>query len=85
MAGYGHLFYYKTFIMGNYHPLTILSYTLEYRFAGLNPLVYHLDNLLLHLLNIILIIFIVWELTAKPWPTIIAASLLPSIPCGWSQ
>ena len=33
-----------------YIPLTILSFSLEYHFFGLNPFIYHLDNLLLHLI-----------------------------------
>lgn len=32
-----------------YIPLTLLSFAVEHHFFGLNPLVYHLDNLLLHL------------------------------------
>lgn len=34
---------------GLYRPLTMLSFLLEHSVAGLNPLHYHLDNLLLHL------------------------------------
>jgi len=49
-----HIFNYKTFVVGNYHPLTILSYVIEYQLAELNPFLYHFDNLLLHLLNIVL-------------------------------
>ena len=37
-------------VMGNYHPLTILSYALEYHLVQLEPLLYHFDNLLLHAL-----------------------------------
>lgn len=36
-----------------YIPLTTLSFALEYRFFGYNPFVYHLNNLLLHLLVIV--------------------------------
>ena len=38
-----------------YHPVTTLSFALEYRFARLNPFIYHFDNLILHLLNILLV------------------------------
>jgi tetratricopeptide (TPR) repeat protein len=41
--------------MGHYHPLTILSYSLEYRFFKLNPFAYHLTNLILHLMNGLLV------------------------------
>ena len=39
-----------------YIPLTILSFALEYFFFKLNPFVYHLDNLILHLI----VTFLVW-------------------------
>jgi protein O-mannosyl-transferase len=48
--------------MGHYHPLTLLSYSLEYRFFKLNPFVYHLTNLILHLLNGLLVFCLVWML-----------------------
>ena len=41
--------------MGHYHPLTILSYSVEYRFFKLNPFIYHLTNLILHLMNGLLV------------------------------
>src|SRR5271157_6008650 len=37
--------------MGNYHPLTMLSYAIEYSYAKLNPRVYHTTNIILHLIN----------------------------------
>jgi len=49
--------------MGHYHPLTLLSYALEYRFFKLNPFAYHLTNLILHLLNGLLVFWLIWMLT----------------------
>ena len=45
--------------MGHYHPLTLLSYSLEYRFFKLNPFAYHLTNLILHLLNGLLVFWLI--------------------------
>lgn len=42
------------FYMGNYHPLTLLTYMVEYALFGLNPLPYHALNVLLHLVNVYL-------------------------------
>ncbi len=42
-------------VLGSYHPLTLLSYALEYSVVGNEPFLYHLDNLLLHLLNVALV------------------------------
>jgi cytochrome c-type biogenesis protein CcmH/NrfG len=39
----------KTFI-----PLTLISYSIEYHFFGLNPRVYHLTNIILHLMVVAL-------------------------------
>ena len=38
-------------VSSNFHPLTIFSFAVEYKFAGLNPFFYHLTNLVIHLLN----------------------------------
>jgi len=56
---------FTSYYIGMYQPLTTLSYAIEYKFAGLNPLLYHADNLLLHLLNVILVFFLIYSLTNK--------------------
>jgi protein O-mannosyl-transferase len=56
-----------------YVPLTVLSFALEYKFFGLNPLHYHIDNLMLHLLNVILVFFFIRLLTKKLDISIIVA------------
>lgn len=48
---------------GNYHPLTMLTYVWEYSVAELDPFLYHLDNLLLHLLNTFLVFIVIRKLT----------------------
>ena len=40
-------------VMGNYHPLTILSYAIEYSYKGLEPFIYHFDSLIFHILTTI--------------------------------
>lgn len=42
-----------------YHPLVTLSYALEYFVCGLDPYLYHVDNIFLHLFNTLLIFFII--------------------------
>ncbi|MFH1073559.1 MAG: tetratricopeptide repeat protein [Candidatus Firestonebacteria bacterium] len=46
----------------NYLPLTILSYNIEYNLFKLDPFIYHLDNLLLHLLNCVLVFYLIFLL-----------------------
>jgi tetratricopeptide (TPR) repeat protein len=53
---------FDSIYMGHYHPLTLLSYSLEYRFFKLNPFVYHLTNLIFHLLNGLLVFWLIWML-----------------------
>ena len=48
----------------NYHPLTILSYALEYNYDKINPKVYHTTNYIFHLLNIVLV-FILFYFISK--------------------
>src|SRR5205085_7863030 len=43
---------FTTFYAGNYHPLTALSNAIEYQLYGLNPMPYHVINVVLHLLNV---------------------------------
>ena len=38
---------------------------IEYKFFALNPMVYHIDNFLLHILNVILVFFFINLLTKK--------------------
>ena len=48
---------FTTPVMGNYHPLTILSYAVEYAFSGDSPGLYHFDNLMLHI-GVTLLVFL---------------------------
>lgn len=49
-----------SFFLTHYQPATIFSYALEYHFFKLNPFPYHLTNLTLHLLNCLLVFWMVY-------------------------
>lgn len=51
----------------NWHPLTWLSHTIDYEFFKLNPVPYHLINLLLHIIDSILVFWIFKKLTNSLW------------------
>lgn len=53
-----------TFYKGNYHPLTTFFYAVEYSLVGENALLYHIDNLIFHLLNVLLV-FVFIKLISK--------------------
>lgn len=42
---------FTTIQVSNWHPLTMLSYAIDYALWGLNPLGYHLENNILHAVN----------------------------------
>lgn len=52
-------------VMGNYHPLTIITYAAEYSYQGLEPFIYHLDSLLLHILVTIAVYILVKVMTGR--------------------
>jgi len=58
---------FSSFCIGIYHPLTILSYTIEYKLFGLNPFSFHITNYILHILNAILVYLFLKRFTGKPW------------------
>ncbi|HNX07833.1 MAG TPA: hypothetical protein PKL96_09640, partial [Bacteroidales bacterium] len=53
-----------TFYKGNYHPLTTFFYALEYSLVGEHALLYHINNLIFHLLNVLLV-FVFIRLLSK--------------------
>ena len=63
-------------VQGNYHPLTMLSLAVNYAISGEDAGSYHLVNLVLHLLNVVLVFFFVFRLTHKKlWIAFVAALL----------
>ncbi|MEI6060254.1 MAG: tetratricopeptide repeat protein [Bacteroidota bacterium] len=63
-------------VQGNYHPLTMISLAVNYAWSGKDASSYHLVNILLHLLNVLLVFFFVLRLTGKKhWIAFITALL----------
>ena len=62
-------------VMGNYHPLTIMLYWIEYAHYGLEPWIYHFDSLICHILMTIAVYLFVRVLTRRPVAAGIAALL----------
>lgn len=58
-------FFGANYFIGNYIPLTMLVYALEYKQAGLDAQLYHAVNLLLHALNVILMFWFIYRLSRK--------------------
>jgi len=49
--------------LGHYHPLTLLSYSIEFKFFKSNPFPYHTTNFILHLCNGLLVFWLMVMLT----------------------
>lgn len=58
-----------------YHPLTILSFAVEYHFFKANPFIYHMTNLLLHLLNSLFVFLFLYKLTERTFSSFAGATL----------
>ena len=63
-------------LYGNYHPLTTLSLAINYHFSKESPFGYHLTNLLLHLLNVLLVFIFIYNLSEKKLEVAAVTALL---------
>ncbi|MEE8574733.1 MAG: hypothetical protein V3T30_04900, partial [Thermodesulfobacteriota bacterium] len=52
----------STPVLGNWHPLTMLSHAVDYALFGLNPRGHHLTSIVLHSVNTILVFFLTFTL-----------------------
>ena len=66
---------FSTNVAGGYCPLVILSFALEKMAFGLNPGVFHLDNLLLHLVCVFLVYRLLERLDLSAWAAVFGALL----------
>ncbi len=63
-------------VQGNYHPLTMLSLAMNYAISAKDAKSYHVVNVLLHLLNVILVFFFVYRISGrKQWMAFVTALL----------
>lgn len=52
-------------VVGNYHPLTVITLAFNYAVSELDPFSYLLVNYLLHLINTILVFYFIWNISGK--------------------
>ena len=75
MEGLKKIFSIDNPVMGNYHPLTIMLYWIEYSHYGLEPWIYHFDSLICQILVTIAVYLFVRVLTRRPVAAAVAALL----------
>ncbi|MDF1547209.1 MAG: tetratricopeptide repeat protein [Bacteroidales bacterium] len=62
---------FTEYYMGNYHPLAMLSLSLDFQIGGLDkegeivPWIYHFTNIFLHLVNTLLVFWLAWLLLGR--------------------
>lgn len=59
----------------NWHPLTWLSYLLDFQLFGLNAGGYHLTSVLFHLTNTVLLFLLLDKFSGRLWPSALTAAL----------
>jgi Tfp pilus assembly protein PilF len=59
----------------NWHPLTWLSHTLDWRLFGSNPAGHHITNLIFHIANTLLLFIVLSQMTGALWPSAFVAAL----------
>lgn len=53
---------FSSTVIGNYQPITYFTFAIDHYFAGLNPFPYHLTNLILHVVNVLLVFVLMGRL-----------------------
>ncbi len=58
-----------------WHPLTLVSFIIDYELFGLNPGGFHLINLLLHVVNTLLLFYVFQKMTGELWKSAFVSAL----------
>lgn len=67
--------YFSEIYFGIYHPLTLLSLSIDFQVAEFNPWIYHFNNIILHLINTALVYWFILLLIRRLDMAIIIAAL----------
>lgn len=66
---------FSSFVMGNYHPIAVLSLAIDYNFFQLDPEGYHATSIFIHVLNVLLVFVFIRLLTGSSIASFIIALL----------
>lgn len=58
--------FFTQFYIGNYHPLTMISYAIDWKLFGKQASGYHIENILWHFLNTVLVFYFGKKIQLKP-------------------
>lgn len=66
---------FTSFTIGAYHPITTLSYCIDYSLGEFNPKIYHISNILIHSINVVLLFFFIRHLVKENRTAVIVTIL----------
>ncbi len=66
---------FTTFFYANWHPLTWISYMLDFSLWGDNPGAQHLENVAFHLACALLLFVVLTRMTRRPWRAALVAAI----------
>ncbi|HVT90086.1 MAG TPA: tetratricopeptide repeat protein [Tepidisphaeraceae bacterium] len=66
---------FTTNTSSNWHPVTWLSILLDVSLFGINAAAIHLENVLIHAVNAVLLFILLLKLTSEPWPSAWVAAM----------
>ena len=66
---------FSDFYVANYQPLTLVSWAIDYQLFELDPFGFHLVNVILHLLNVLLVFFFIRRLSPGLFIPLLTAAL----------
>jgi len=66
---------FTSFAAANWHPLTWLSHALDYQLFALNPAGHHLDSVVIHALNAVILFLLLEWMTKRVGPSVLVAVL----------
>jgi hypothetical protein len=62
-------------VVGNWHPLTVISHMLDCQLFGLNPWGHHLTSVLFHAFNAVLVFLLLQRLSGATWRSLLVAAM----------
>ena len=66
---------FTTYTAGNWHPLTWISHALDVQMFGLAPAGHHLNSIIFHILNVVLLFILLWKATGFQVRSLVVAAL----------
>ncbi len=73
--------WFSRFYIGNYHPLTMMSYAADFTLGKQSPFIYHLSNLLLHITNSLILYHLITKLQQNRVVALFTALIFALHPC----